>query len=120
MPKTTEEEVEAEVVIDLDLIKSETLKALRIAGKAQGDEGDSIDPVFSASFAKQYLDVRYNNKDAKFKTLKGVYMIRGLNYDLKTKLFTLDLIFAPTITSIMDTKITLLVLDGKFVEPEDN
>jgi hypothetical protein len=104
--------------IDLDLIKSETLKALNIASKAQGDEAGEVDPVFSATFAKQYLDVRYNNAKAFYNTLEGVYLVRGLEYEFQDDAFVLDLIFAPKIISIADTKIRLFVKDGEFVEPQ--
>lgn len=106
-------------VVDLELIKSETLKALRIASKAQGDEDDEVDPVFSATFAKQFLDVRYNNVAAKKGPLKGTYLIRSLEYDFQDDAFVLDMIFAPKIISIADEKIRLFIKDGEYVEPAE-
>src|SRR5690606_36369279 len=101
-------------VSTFDTNKSALVNALTVANETQEKLDEEIDPIFSCAMAKQVLDKRYdNNEDAKYKTLKGRYLIRDLEYDFDEEAYVLDVIFAPKISSIIDTKFNITVLkDG--------
>lgn len=109
MSEATESEV-----ITFDTIKDALVKAIAVANETQEKLGEEVDPIFSCAMAKQVLDKRYNNDpESKYKTLKGRYLVRDLEYDFDEEAYVLDLIFAPKISSIIDAKFNLTVLkDG--------
>lgn len=120
MSEATESEA-----ITFDTIKKALVNALTVANETQEKLGEEIDPIFSCAMAKQVLDKRYNNEpESKYKTLKGRYLVRDLEYDFEEEAYVLDLIFAPKISSIIDTKLNLTVLkDGTLYvngEPDED